>query len=236
MMLRHRLSRNLLFALAGLLLSGTVSRLEAGVISVTDCLPPIEKSAYTAPYESYGLTYLLNNPLHSGFVSCLPPTVTGTQSHTFSSTVEGDLAAVGGPPLGHFMGAGNVTVNVTLDVLASFGRERVFNTEMLSLDISGNVPGLLIRESPTLQSLGQTKITDLGPGNGFQIDSFFDIFTELSLDGGANWIPSDQQNGAHMVLGPASEELPVPEPASLLLVGTGLLIGARQWRKRQAKS
>src|SRR5262249_29938883 len=42
---------------------------------------------------------------------------------------------------------------------------------------------------PTLQSTGQTKITSLG-GGGFRIDSFFDVFTETSTDGGASWSPS----------------------------------------------
>ena len=67
-----------------------------------------------------------------------------------------------------------------------------FDTEMLQLDLSGGSlpPGVMIRESPTLPSVGQTKLTDKGGGN-FQIDSFFDIFTELSLDGGATWTPSN---------------------------------------------
>jgi hypothetical protein len=51
-------------------------------------------------------------------------------------------------------------------------------------------PGMMIRESPTLASTGQTTITDLGGGQ-FRIDSFFDVFTELSLDGGQSWSPSN---------------------------------------------
>jgi len=72
---------------------------------------------------------------------------------------------------------------------------RVFDTEMLSLEIGGSgspgglPPGVMIRESPTLASTGKTSITDLGGGN-FRIGSFFDVFTELSLDGGQSWNPS----------------------------------------------
>ena len=54
-----------------------------------------------------------------------------------------------------------------------------FQTEMLGMSLIGT-GGVMIRESPTLQSLGQTKITDIG-GGLYHIDSFFDVFTELSL-------------------------------------------------------
>jgi hypothetical protein len=70
-----------------------------------------------------------------------------------------------------------------------------YNTEMESLDItgsgkSGGLPaGVMIRESPTLASLGQHRIIPLGGGQ-YAIDSFFDVFTELSLDGGQTWKPS----------------------------------------------
>ena len=58
-----------------------------------------------------------------------------------------------------------------------------FDTEMLQVDLSGgSLPGgVMIRESPTLASLGSTKLTDQGGGN-FRIDSFFDVFTELPPD------------------------------------------------------
>jgi hypothetical protein len=58
------------------------------------------------------------------------------------------------------------------------------------MDLTGLPGGLMIRESPSLASSGQTTITDLGGGQ-FKIDSFFDVFTELSLDGGQSWHPSN---------------------------------------------
>ena len=46
----------------------------------------------------------------------------------------------------------------------------------------------MVRESPSLASLGRTSVrTD---STGYQISSFFDIFTEVSLDGGQTWSPS----------------------------------------------
>ncbi|MBI5020751.1 MAG: VCBS repeat-containing protein [Ignavibacteriales bacterium] len=68
--------------------------------------------------------------------------------------------------------------------------ERTFSTEMLSMEVSGSLPGgVMLRESPTLQSTGTTKIKKVTDAS-FRIGSFFDIFTEISLDGGATWIQS----------------------------------------------
>jgi hypothetical protein len=66
-----------------------------------------------------------------------------------------------------------------------------YDTELLQLDISGGgLPGnMRLRESPMLASTGKTAISP-APGGGFIIDSFFDVFTELSTDGGLTWTPS----------------------------------------------
>jgi hypothetical protein len=90
-----------------------------------------------------------------------------------------------------------------------------YQTEMLQLNLSGGgLPaGVMIRESPTLASTGQTTITNVG-GGLFLIDSFFDVFTELSLDGGQSWTPS---NGALHISGNT------PEPSSVMLALLGAL-------------
>ncbi len=89
----------------------------------------------------------------------------------------------------------------------------LFDTEMLMLELVGGTspPGMIIRESPTLPSPGGTRIEDLG-GN-FRVDSFFDVFTELSLDGGATWTPGGQST--HIQIGPTQ-----PTPARRSTWGT----------------
>ncbi|MBI5476085.1 MAG: VCBS repeat-containing protein [Ignavibacteriales bacterium] len=68
--------------------------------------------------------------------------------------------------------------------------ERTFSTEMLSMEVGGSsLGGVMLRESPTLQSTGTTKIKRVTDAS-FRIGSFFDIFTEVSLDGGATWTRS----------------------------------------------
>jgi hypothetical protein len=57
----------------------------------------------------------------------------------------------------------------------------------------------------------------------FHIDSFFDVFTELSVDGGATWIPSS--GATRLTL--------VPEPGilgAMLLAGVALGTGRRRFR------
>jgi hypothetical protein len=67
------------------------------------------------------------------------------------------------------------------------------------LDLSGpSMPaGIRLRESPTLASTGQTTIRSNATG-GFYVSSFFDVFTEISLDGGSTWHPAS--GGSQLVL------------------------------------
>src|SRR6185369_6439759 len=83
-------------------------------------------------------------------------------------------------------GHGNVQLVPTTPPGANPG---IFNTEMLQLDISGgSLPGgVFLRESPSRASTGQAQDLSLGGGQ-FRIDSFFDVFFELTLDGGQSWM------------------------------------------------
>ncbi|HEY6194715.1 MAG TPA: hypothetical protein VI504_06690 [Candidatus Eisenbacteria bacterium] len=84
---------------------------------------------------------------------------------------------------------------------------RTFDTEMVQLDISGGTlpAGMMLRESPTIASTGKTTDTSLGGGQ-FKIDSFFDVFVELSTDGGQTWMPASQ---------PTRETLGTGQPTSV---------------------
>ena len=108
------------------------------------------------------------------------------------------------------------TIRTTNSGPTPTGDGTVFDTEMLSLDLSGGTlpPGVMIRESPTLPSLGKTSIRESPTLPGlYHIDSFFDVFTELSIDGGQTWTPAD---GPMHLTG-------VPEPSTLTLAGLGLV-------------
>jgi hypothetical protein len=74
--------------------------------------------------------------------------------------------------------------------------------EMLSFDISGVYNGVspfLIRESPTLASTGKTTIESLAGGQ-YRIDSFFDVFTDMSVDGGQTWFPMVPEPSAAVLM------------------------------------
>jgi hypothetical protein len=92
---------------------------------------------------------------------------------------------------------------------------------MIMMHLTGTVGPMSveIRESPTLPSLGQTSILP-SSGGRYRIDSFFDVFTELSINGGP-WIPNDALS-SYGPPGSTHVDL-VPEPASLALLVLGLL-------------
>lgn len=188
----------------------------------SDCLPPLTSSYLGYFHASYPQGVLMRNPIHRAFTSCMaPPPPGGSTVHGFGSMVDFDVSPDGGGTWHPMSAPANVAVRV--DYVGDSGPTRFFDTEMLQLDISGGSlpPGVMVRESPTRASTGQTAITDLG-GGMYRIDSFFDVFTELSLDGGQTWGPSD--GSGRMTIS--------PEPSSVAALGLGALALARSKRRK----
>jgi len=101
---------------------------------------------------------------------------------------------------------------------------------MLSeLPVQGGDPiAIMIRESPTRASSGGGSCAALGGGGGggggYMIDSFFDIYLEVSTDGGQRWSEAAQ----------SARIDGLPEPATLALLGAGVAgLLARRRRARR---
>jgi hypothetical protein len=214
--------KNSFAALAcGLLVAALVPEAHAqpkALFFPTNLLPP-PNGTYISPAQYHALYasgIIISNVTHRAFTYSLPPPPLGTSAtHTFNSELDFDLSLNDGASFTRVTAPAQVTVN--LQAIGTLpGGEQVYNTEMLQLNISGGTlpANLQVRASKSLPSGGQTTITPT-PG-GFMISSFFDIFTELSLDGGNTWSAPSTQAG-HMDLRPDPTVIPpVPEPTGLV--------------------
>jgi hypothetical protein len=139
-------------------------------------------------YECAGVQSLypnaqdMSNTNYRCFTSVVRVTDSGTgdETETFNAIVEGMLDDGTGPQ--PVVLTGPVSTVARSKGGATTGS---WDTEIISMSLTGDVGGISIqiRESPALSSVGQTTVTDTGGGQ-WEIDSFFDVFTEISIDGG----------------------------------------------------
>ena len=199
----------------------------AAVIVASPAFPPIGEDFIAPPAATFffpiaggvEVGHLVLKPISPGPIIPSPP---DDETVVFDVLLLGDLS-VGGAPVGPVSSTGPA-MTVLLGKLGHVTGS--FDTEMLSMSLTGVTPlgPFMIRESPTLASTGKTSITDIG-GGLYKIDSFFDVFTELSIDGGSTWTPSAGPP-VHFELGG-----PVPEPTALGLLGLSLLGALRRSRR-----
>ncbi len=220
---------------------GMVFMISCCSMTVVTVAAPYDTNSNRIPSKRYdaanGVTYNTpSGPFHidSFFdifteIDLAPPPAPGTPPRIdsfFDVFTEISLSPPSGPPL-DVVPPSQMQIKTTSP--GAVCNPCTFSTEMLQLNLQGGgLPaGVMVRESPTLPSVGQTSITDLG-GGLFHIDSFFDVFTELSLDGGQSWSPS---NGPMQLNGSGT-----PEPGAATLLGLGLvLIGLRGRQKQRVR-
>jgi hypothetical protein len=102
-----------------------------------------------------------------------------------------------------------------------------WTTDVISLSLSGPVLGhtltVTLDTTPGHESTGETSIEQIG-NHQFKIDSFFDVFVELSFD----TLPPLQT-----MQGPVHAEA-VPEPSSIAAIAMALIVMPALYRRRGA--
>lgn len=109
----------------------------------------------------------------------------------------------------------------------------LYDLELTQLDLfppatDDSVVPVMLRESPTAASTGQITLIDTCPAcappfASYQVTSFFDVFAEISIDGGSTWTPS---NGSFRIV------QGLPEPSTWTIAALALTLAGRR-RRRQ---
>ena len=209
--MKNRVTKNLAFAaLLALLALPLVSSMGwAGIVTTSSDLPPDGVYISPAMYHEYLAAGIkLTDPSHDPILereggtvireqggSAHPGTDPDDEIETFGSTFTATVwqfGTDGYTELGELVLTGDVMV-------LSHGKwgqtEGTFDTEIIAMNLSGPSPFgfVTVQIDPDLNggraSTGQTTIVDNADGT-FEIDSFFDVFTELSM-GGSPWAPSN---------------------------------------------
>jgi PEP-CTERM motif len=186
-----------------------------------------------APIEAELASLNITSPPKSSnvLVPLPPPGSSTTFARSFD--VDFDLSLGAGSPPTHIDSFFDITYRIAYSGTEADGTND-YNTEMLSLNLSGSAASsggpipFMIRESPTLPSLGIHTV-NFEPDSTYFITSFFDVFTELSLDGGQTFYPA--------IVPVHLEITAAPEPGTLALAAlgaVGLPLVAR--RKRNLSS
>ncbi|MCE9618951.1 MAG: PEP-CTERM sorting domain-containing protein [Planctomycetes bacterium] len=128
----------------------------------------------------------------------------------------------GGDP---FEGSMNCAYFDSFNEKLSGRKVQTFDTELtaLNLEFKHSIGEVMLRESEKYESLGRYTISYKGKEQP-SVQSYFDIFMDISVDGGKTWTAGE--GSAHLELVP----VPVPAPGALALLGLGGLMVTRRRR------
>jgi len=127
----------------------------------------------------------LSNPIQ-------PPPYFGTNYYNPSNTMATLQLSVDGQNWSAAQASGPISVTIS-NTSAMGDTTSTFALELTQMSLTGTSPqfgSFMLRESPTKQSLGRHTIRP--DPRGYRVSSFFDVFTELSLDGGTTWLPANR--------------------------------------------
>lgn len=205
----RRLKGPVLFVLAALACSGTGGDPTGPGIQVGQESLPVAGAAYhgAAPHRFFDGDAELTCGSHGNFTNAVaPPAVQGgTVTSDYFATFEGELVL--SPPLVRAAITHPLTVQAhmveRITLAETQDATRRFDTELLTFELGGSAmpDGVLVRESPSVASMGRTTITNLSDDR-YRVDAFYDVWLEISMDAGGTWHRAE--GAVRMTLGPTT--------------------------------
>jgi hypothetical protein len=195
---------------------------QAGIVQPTDTLPP-PTGVYSLPLICIA-TVCLENATVSGFNNTSDVFSGGnelvTSTATFSADVYQDNSGNPGAFLAPLSAGG--TMDFTYFDRGPSTPLGTFNAQITALDFAGTFLGhpFEIEQNPSQASTGITTINEVpGITPMYQVTSFFDVFLDVSLNGGP-FVPGPQRQ---------ANLSGTPEPLSgwCMLAGLASLVGLR---------
>jgi hypothetical protein len=182
---------------------------EPGVVAATIRLPSAGAAYHGGTHVFLDGRARLTCSSHGGFTSGVePPAAPGTTAIAdYFATFAGELAL--DPPLARSAVVHPIEGRARMVERLTFAERRegvtVLDAEIVAFDLrGGGMPeGVLVRESPGTVSSGRTTVTTVSRGR-YRVESSFDVWLELSLDGGRSW--SRAAAPVRMTLAPADAD------------------------------
>jgi hypothetical protein len=156
--------------------------------------PPTNSAYFTSAPTTVTYSnspYVISNLTLIGMAPSFAPPPVGPPVESFTGLAGLMISSNGGQSFFSASAPANITVSINPSPIT--GSAQYFDTEMVQLDIvGGTLPaGLRVRESPSKSSFGRASIAQIPGSSSYRIDSFFDVFTELSLNSGQTWNPQN---------------------------------------------
>ena len=198
----------------------------ADVFELSPAVPPVD-GVFTVANTCVSVVCLENITISHFDVT--GNTISGGNEYTVADVVLGAsvFQNVSGSP-GAFISPVQLTgqMDITYFDKLALSEQGTFSDQITSLELTGSFNGLTGTHTvtamlnPDESSTGQTTITNVGgTPTEFRITSFFDVFTELSVDGGA-YVPGPERTATLGV---------TPEPAYFGAIG--VLVAAMLLRR-----
>jgi hypothetical protein len=182
----------------------------SGYLSLlTDTNPPGGSDTLVFSIVGDGAVYIRNINVANLLNPIPPPPILYTDYYNPSNVLVALAMSIDG--LNFSPAQANGSFKVMIQNMSPPGSSmNMYETEMLQLTLTGvgQFGSFMIRESPTKQSLGRTTIAQGPQPVPWMVSSFFDVFVELSTDGGQSWIPANRSIRMYA-------SAPPPAPGSL---------------------